>query len=269
MLPAVPITAVRDVELYWERHGEGAPVLMISGTGNDLRTSFPDRHPYNRRFDVLHYDQRGLGRSSLGDHDPDMADFADDAAALVAATDWERCHVVGTSFGGMVAQHLAIRHPELIDRMVLNCTSPGGSLASFPLHELEHLPPEEAMERRLRVFDTRYDPAADDPIPGFGPFLDQYRRAATAVLPQDRRLGLHRQLMARARHDVLDDLGRITAPTLVCAGRYDAIAPLANSEAIAERIPGAQLEVFEGGHGFMLQDRRAHPAGMDFLAHVS
>jgi 3-oxoadipate enol-lactonase len=194
-----------------------------------------------------------------------MADFAADAAALAAALGWERCHVVGTSFGGMVAQHLALRHPQLIDRLVLNCTSPGGALASFPLHELEGLAPDEAIERRLALFDTRYDPAADDPIPGFGPFLEHYRRAATAPLPDDRRLGLHRQLMARARHDVTAELGRIAAPTLVCAGRYDAIAPLPNSEALADGIPGARLEVFDGGHGFMLQDRRAHAVAMDFL----
>ena len=63
-----------------------------------------------------------------------------------------------------------------------------------------------------------------------------------------------------------DRLGEVTAPTLVAAGRYDGIAPPANSEAIASRIPGAQLEVFEGGHAFLAQDRRSLPRVIGFLA---
>jgi 3-oxoadipate enol-lactonase len=73
-------------------------------------------------------------------------------------------------------------------------------------------------------------------------------------------------MMARARHDVVDDLVRISCPTLVCAGRYDAIAPVENSELIVQRLPDAQLQVFDGGHYFMVQDRRAFPAIAAFLS---
>ena len=76
---------------------------------------------------------------------------------------------------------------------------------------------------------------------------------------------MRRQLTARAGHDVVDELGLIHAPTLVCAGRYDDLAPLANSELLAERIPNARLEVFDGGHIFMIQDPTVFPAIASFL----
>jgi 3-oxoadipate enol-lactonase len=78
-------------------------------------------------------------------------------------------------------------------------------------------------------------------------------------------VGLRRQLEARRHHDTYDRLGSLDVPTLVAAGRYDGIAPLANSEALAARIPGAQLAVFEGGHAFMIQDLSCWAVMTDFL----
>jgi len=92
------------------------------------------------------------------------------------------------------------------------------------------------------------------------------RRAHAAERSAEQVRGEREQLLARSRHDVTDRLGRITSPTLVAAGRYDGIAPPANSEAIAARIPGADLRMYEGGHVFITQDRAALPEIMDFLA---
>ena len=74
------------------------------------------------------------------------------------------------------------------------------------------------------------------------------------------------QLEARGGHDVNDRLGRITSPTIVGAGRYDGIAPLANSQAIVSKIAGAELRVYDGGHIFMIQDPTAFPEIIEFLA---
>jgi 3-oxoadipate enol-lactonase len=79
------------------------------------------------------------------------------------------------------------------------------------------------------------------------------------------------QMTARAGHDVVDRLGAISCPTLVGCGRYDGIAPLANSEAIVAGINaahpgGAELRVYEGGHAFFVQDPAAFPEILDFLA---
>lgn len=264
----MPFLDLDGFRMYHECHGDpgGPPVLMISGTGNDLRFSFPDRSPVNQVGNVCHYDQRGLGQTDKPDGPYTMAQYADDAAALIGALGWSRCHVVGTSFGGMVALQLAVRHPGVIDRLVLNCTSPGGDHASYPLHTLGDLPLDEQLDRRMRLTDERYDPAADQPLPDISrPIFDAMVARSSTPPTGDAALGARRQLEARAGHDVNDALGSIAAPTLVCAGRYDQIAPLANAEKLAVEIPDAVLRIFEGGHLFMLQDRSAFPAINRFL----
>ena len=82
----------------------------------------------------------------------------------------------------------------------------------------------------------------------------------------EQRRGEIEQLGARRDHDVWGRLPAISCPTLVAAGRYDGIAPPANSESIASRITGADLRVYEGGHLFFIQDRTAMPDIVDFLA---
>lgn len=253
----MPLAQIDVLDIYYELHGSGPRVLNIGGTAGDLRRTRPDRSPLNRRLEVLSYDQRGHGRSSKPETEYTMADYADDAAALVRTVGWDRCHVVGTSFGGMVALNLAVRHGELIDRIALNCTSAGGRSSSYPLHELGALAADEAFETRMRLFDTRWDPSAAEPIPGLGRFYDELVAASKTTPDPATRDGLERQLRARAEHDVVDDLPAIAHPTLVSAGRYDGLAPVGNSEFLADALPNAALSVFEGGHYFLLQDRTA------------
>lgn len=263
---------VNGIEVYHEVHGtDGAPwVLNIGGSGGDLRRTFPDRSPLNTSFRVVHYDQRGLGRTSRPAADYTMSDYADDAAALIESVagtgDAGRCHVVGTSFGGMVALELAARRPDLVDRLVLLVTSPGGDHASYPLHELEALEPDERLRVRLPLLDTRWDPDAEEPIPDLGAVYDFIVAQANEVIDADVAMGMTRQLEARRFHDVVGRLEDIGRPTLVGCGRFDGIAPVSNSELIADRLPDARLEVFEGGHLVMFQDPRLWPTVTAFLA---
>jgi 3-oxoadipate enol-lactonase len=257
-----------EIDLYHEFHGieDGARVLNISGTGADLRRAFAERSPMNKVFRVLSYDQRGLGQSSRPDGTYTMEQYADDAAALLEDVGWDRCHVTGTSFGGMVALNLAVRHPHLIDRLVLSCTSPGGAHPSHPLHEMGRLEPEAALAQRMLLNDARWDPDADEPIPGLGPFYDVMVEQARRTPSPEELNGLVRQIGARAGHDVEAHLSTITHETLVCAGEYDLMAPMVNSELLAETMPNTRLAVFNGGHFFPLQDRTAYPTMIEFLA---
>ncbi|MDF2900991.1 MAG: alpha/beta hydrolase, partial [Phenylobacterium sp.] len=121
----MPVATVNGLSLHFERAGSGEPLLFISGTGGDLRNK-PNQFdgPLAKAFDMISYDQRGLGRSDKPDQRYSMADYADDAAALMEAQGWDEAHVVGVSFGGMVAQELVLRHPHRVRRLVLACTSP-------------------------------------------------------------------------------------------------------------------------------------------------
>jgi 3-oxoadipate enol-lactonase len=262
----VPRATANGIELYFETAGQGRRLLVISGTGGDLR-----RHPNTldgplpNYFTVLCYDQRGLGQSEKPESVYTMADYADDAAGLLEYVSWPSCAVVGISFGGMVAQELVLRHPGLVDRLVLACTSAGGAGgASYPLHELDELEEEERVGTLLGLLDRRQDADWQRAHP-------QEAAAQRAVLArpaapdEESAAGARRQLEARRHHDTWDRLGEIRVPVLVCGGRYDGVAPPENLENLASRIPGAELSFHEGGHVFLLQDPTAWSAITKFL----
>ncbi len=263
----MPKAQIGAVELYYERAGAGPPLLFISGTGGDLRVK-PNVFdgPLARSFDLLGYDQRGLGRSSKPDADYTMADYADDAAGLLNALGWPSAKVVGVSFGGMVAQEFALRHPGKVERLVLACTSPGGAGgASYPFHEIQHLKGETRAKFLIPISDTRRDDAWAAANPdAYAQFVAMGSADPFAGEP-GREMGARRQLEARAGHDTWDRLHQIACPVLIAAGRHDGIALPATQERMASRIPGAHLRFFDGGHLFMLQDRAALPAITEFL----
>ncbi len=265
----MPFVRVHDLDVYHEVHGAGPHVVLISGTGADLRND-PKRatHPLTERFEVLMYDQRGLGRTSKPDEPYTMTGYADDAAALMDALGWSTAHVVGISFGGMVAQHLALRHPGRVDRLVLACTSSGGAGgASFDIQSVADLSPEDRARAILPIFDTRNDLSTDPPT--YAPMFEEIARYMAAgpvnADDPDSAMGARRQLEARAGHDTWDALPSLECATLVTGGEYDGQAPPDNVRRLAERIPGATVRFFDGGHLFLLQDPTAWPAIVEFL----
>jgi 3-oxoadipate enol-lactonase len=264
----MPMASLGRIELYHERAGSGAPLLYISGTGADLRVK-PNMMdgPLPRAFDVLAYDQRGLGRSAKPDVDYSMADYADDAAALMDFVGWSSARVLGVSFGGMVAQELVLRHPAKVERLVLACTSPGGAGgASYPFHEIPHLKGAERAKHLIPISDTRRDATWQaSNAETFALFVAEASAPDPYAAEPGRAMGARRQLEARAGHDTWDRLGHIACPVLIAAGRHDGIALPQTQERMARRIKGAELQFFEGGHLFMLQDRAALPAITAFL----
>ena len=265
---------VNGIRIFVERRGSGPPLLFLNGSGQTLATVAPLIDVLAGRFEVLAHDQRGLGRTSIPPGPYTMAQYAGDALAVLDDAGWSSCRVLGISFGGMVAQELAVTWPDRVERLALACTSPGGpGGSSYPLHELADLPEEERDARMVAVVDTRFTPEWLAAHPAERAVVDMLARRRLAGegdtdpdRAAERRRGERAQLEARRHHDVLDRLGAIACPTLVACGRYDGIAPPANSEAIVARVPGAELRVYEGGHTFFLQDRAALPEILDFLA---
>jgi 3-oxoadipate enol-lactonase len=261
----VPNVELPGVRLEYEIAGtEGAPrLLSVSGSGSDLRHPFRqhDDPSLSERFEILAYDHRGLGRSAPDDphREPTMADYAADAVALLDHVGWDTCRVLGVSFGGMVAQELAVTAQDRIERLCLACTSPGGAGgSSSPLHTLLDLPPDEAQEQRVLWMDDR---TAGDPA-----LHAQWNEILGALGAHEVTEGERLQLQARSHHDVWDRLPGLRLPVLVAAGRHDGIALPANQEALLRQIPGAEIQWFDGGHPFFLQDPTALPAIADWLA---
>lgn len=263
----MPTARCGDIDVYFERSGDGPRLLFLNGSGATLASSGLLIDLFRSRFDVVAHDQRGLGQTDVPPGPYTMAQYAADAIALIDHVGWETCRVVGVSFGGMVAQEVAVTAPGRVERLALACTSPGGSAgASYPLHELESLAPDERARRAVQLLDTRFDAAWLEAHPEDNALVKMMAGRAAGTKTADQIRGEREQLLARRDHDVGDRLGRITCPTLVAAGRYDGIAPLANSEAIAARVPNAELRVYEGGHAFFAQDRHAIPDIIEFLA---
>jgi 3-oxoadipate enol-lactonase len=261
---------VNGIDVYYEVHGSGERVVLISGTGGDLRSD-PNRAKslLAQNFEVLMFDQRGLGQSGKPDVPYAMADYADDAAALMVALGWDRAHVMGISFGGMVAQQLVLRCPEKVDKLVLACTSSGGDGgASFDLLSVHDLPIDERMAITMPIMDSRNDVSVDPPIlaPWFEVLLPLWKR--NQPLNGDdpnAAMGARRQLEARLGHNVYAQLNQVRARTFVIGGNFDGQAPVANVKALAAAIGGSRMELFDGGHLFLLQDPSAWPAIVKFL----
>jgi len=263
----MPTTHANGIEVYYERSGEGPPLLFVNGSMSTLEHTRPMVQVYAARFDVIAHDQRGLGRTAIPPGPYDMADYARDALEMLDRLGIDRFRMVGTSFGGMVAQEIAVTAPERIERLALLCTSPGGEGgSSYPLHELRELPPEEARALSMKLMDGRFDEAwlATHPLDRL--LTEGMANRATTQEGTEAARGEREQLEARKGHDVWRRLPRIACPTLVAAGRHDGIAPPGNAEAIVSQIDQAELRLYEGGHAFFAQDQTAFPEILDFLA---
>lgn len=262
----MPTERLNGIDLYWEQQGRGPRLLKFNGSGSSIAEGRPIFDLLAGSFDVVLHDQRGLGATEIPPGPYSMAEYAADAIALLDHLGWDSCRVIGISFGGMVAQEFAVTVPERVERLALVCTSPGGAGgSSYPLHELADMDEAERAALGPWLMDTRFTAEWLAEHPGDRALVEAMNGRRQPDPSSDAARGARLQLEARSHHDVWDRLPSLTMPTLVAAGRYDGIAALANAEAMAERIPNAELRVYEGGHAFFAQDPRAFPEIIDFL----
>ncbi len=242
---------VGDIQLDYERSGSGPPLLLIMGmSGTALHWGEPFLAALRQDFDVIAYDHRGVGSSTPLDGQVSIVQMAHDAAGLLDALGISRAHVVGISMGGMIAQELALAHPDLIDTLTLGCTYCGGPGSELTSPETG-MALFEAMQSgdRLRALKTGWEVnvspavAADQDL--YATFLEIAERRAVAVAV------VMAQAQAIAAHDTSARLHELAMPVLVIHGTEDRMLPVANGRLIASLIPGARLEILDGvGHLF-------------------
>ncbi len=263
----MPIFERPELSINYEVTGSGPRVLYFNGSGATLKSAALFIGALAKTCEVLAHDQRGLGETSIPEGPYSMAQYANDAAALLDHVGWETCAVVGMSFGGMVAQEFSVSYPQRVEKLVLLCTSAGGGAgSSYPLHELGSLPVDERAARITTLTDNRFTPEWLASHPDDAAMLRMRNEQAAVPKSKETVKGEVLQLGARIGHDVADRLHLVTAPTFVAAGRFDGIAPVNNSEEIVKRIPDASMSIYEGGHIFTAQDRRAISDIRTFLA---
>lgn len=242
---------IAGTDLYYERRGEGEPLLLIQGLGgNSLHWGEGFLAGLEDGFELILYDHRGAGRSGTLEGELTIADLATDAVALLDALEVDAAHVVGISMGGMVAQEIVLQAPDRVRTLTLGCTFPGGPEATMTDMTVVGMLAEAVLsgdqERTLRVGYEVMIAAAYGAQEGAYELYSELAGQYPAPIPV-----LMAQLSAIMGHDTSRRLPGVEAPTLVIHGTEDRLMDVANGELIASLIPGSRLERLEGsGHMF-------------------
>ncbi|MGW7406436.1 alpha/beta fold hydrolase [Streptomyces sp. NPDC054833] len=200
-------------------------------------------------FDVVAYDHRGVGHSALACESFTVADLADDAAGLLDELGWPRAHVMGVSMGGLVAQELALRHPDRVESLLLGCTHTGG--AGAPAAASEVLASAVVHGDKPATLRNIFRVGVKDPERARPGAWEEYRDAALELPVDSRTTAL--QIGAVALHSTAERLHRINVPTHVVHGDADRLIPADAGEKLAAAIPGADYTVLSAGHFFWLE----------------
>lgn len=249
----MPFFTVPDgTRLYYEELGEGEPLLLVSGQGLDHTFWNGVRDDFAARYRVIVYDNRGTGQSDKPSAPPySISGFAQDAVALLDHLGIARAHVYGHSMGGRISQWLGIEHGKRVGALVLGATTPGnvhGVPRSAEVNALWTTPPANPQEALARFAPLFLSPT----------WIETHLEVVKELfqvppIPAHAR-ALHYQ--ASEGHDSWDLLPTISAPTLVIHGSEDLLNPTANASLLAERIPGAELSLIEGGrHAYLVEFR--------------
>lgn len=241
--------------LFHEVDGEGTPCLVLhGGLGVDHTLYRRTLGPLSPPLQLVYLDHRGNGRSGRPPIDTiTIPQLADDAVALADRLGLDRFVVFGHSYGGFIAQELAMRHPDRTRALLLVCTTPGqlGARESEDESEQGPPPPPELVELMGELPSTDEDLATGmDELLRF--YLHQGDLDEARALTEGTVYSAAAMLSgfeALASWSAVDRLGTIACPTLVVAGRHDLFTSFPQAHRIARRIPGAQVEVLEhSGH---------------------
>jgi len=238
-------------QFHYERGGSGEPLLLIQGmSGTHLSWGEPFKGSLEAGFDVIAFDNRGIGLSAPVDGPFTIAAMAEDTAGLLEALEIETAHVVGISMGGMIAQELALAHPERLRSLTLGCTYCGGPGSQLmPEENLQKLVAGMASGDRDKAIRAGYEVNLSPAFRADEGTYAAFHEMATSVPAAKATIEL--QAQAIFGHDTSGRLGEISAPTLIVHGTEDDVLPFPNGELIASLMPAARFETFEGvGHMF-------------------
>jgi len=273
---------VGDIDLYYEEHGSGDPLLLIMGLGADSMAWLFQTPDFSKKYRTIVFDNRGIGRSSKPPGPYSIHQMADDTAGLLDVLGINLTHVVGVSMGGMIAQELALRHPNRVRGLVLACTypEPDAEVERQREFSIEQFGGKVTAGGEIQIDFSAFDPMSffqhmlptvfnpefiERELPKIMPLLGgalQYGFSFEALLGQ---------VAAVMNHKATDRLQQIKSPTLVITGDADRLIPPANSDLLAKHIRGAKLVKIPGGsHGFNFETPELfNREVLSFLATVS
>ncbi len=265
----MPLALVDGRKVYYESHGptSGVPLVLVMGMGGSCQGWMPLQVPeFSQRFRTLIFDNRGVGESEDPGGPFTTADLADDLAALLRTLGVTRAHVLGAFLGGMAAQQFALRHPDLLGRLVLVGTwaRPDAKrrLLLEKWREMAQTGVSPSIFARERLLWTLQDETLEqrDLIEAMSASFPGEGATASGDL-------LVRQCDACLAHDVLDQLRNIPHRTLVLCGRNDQLTPPKLHRELADELPNARLATLYGAHLVMAEAaQQLNAAVLHFLA---
>ncbi|HEX3722646.1 MAG TPA: alpha/beta hydrolase [Nitrolancea sp.] len=241
----VGFETLNGIRVAYRRAGSGPMLLMLHGIGGGSAQWRPQLDGLADEFTVIAWDTPGYGDSDDPTGDWSMADYADRLAELLERLTPDPVHILGQSWGGVLAQEFYRTHADRVRALILSDTFAGD--AAFPegtrnavlharLTALETMTPAEMAQARLPAL-----------VPNDTP--DAIKQEIEAMLAAIHPAGYRQAAIALHRSDERDVLSTIDVPTLVIAGDRDTVVPLALSQSLASGIRGARLELFrDSGH---------------------
>ncbi len=264
----MPKVRVNDIQMFYEVHGEGFPLMMIMGfTGN---TSWWDPRwieTLSGKFKIIAFDNRGAGRTDISDREYSIKLFADDTAGLMDAMGVPRADVLGLSMGGMIAQELVLNYPEKVKKVVLCSTHCGGAKSVQASEEVQGtltadrsgVSVEEVARMMIPLLFTE-DFLKN--IPGVEELVIEH--ISKNPISNE---AFMRQVSAINKFDTCDRLSQIKTPALILHGKQDIIIPPENGSILEKAIPGARLVSFEDcAHGLLEETEEVLGTILEFLA---
>jgi 3-oxoadipate enol-lactonase len=239
----VPVTITENTSIDYDVQGEGPPLLLVNGLGFGRWGWFKQVPAFSRHFRTITFDIRG--ERNLGNG---VADLVDEVVSLLDHLGVKKTHVLGTSLGGFVAQELALVRPDLVDRLVLVCTSYGGrgpeAMSPGALADMMGIGAFSAESAAKKALEAATGDVYRAEKPEEFEKIVHWRLADSPSA-----VSYYEQAKAGARFDLSGDVGHLTSPTLVIHGSEDRYVPPANARALADAIPGAKLRLLEdAGH---------------------
>ncbi len=245
----MPEASVNGINLSYNVKGNGPPLVLIIGFASARNLWYSAVSAFSKSHRVITFDNRGFGKSEKPPGPYTTRMLADDTLGLMDHLGIKKAHVLGGSLGGMVAQEIAIGHPDRLDKLILSATSAGGPRlhdafaemikASYP--DWDSAKPEDLTPARLQQFMVAMASLSFDGLAKTlsMPLVKLQARRGKIEVPVG-------QLQAMLSHDALDRLASIQAPTLVLTGEKDQLIPSGSAQELAAGIKGARLVVIEG-----------------------
>ncbi|MFX0180419.1 MAG: alpha/beta fold hydrolase [Candidatus Hodarchaeota archaeon] len=257
---------VNGIKICYEIFGKGEPFILLHGFAMYKEFWITQVKGLSDNFKLITLDLRGCGNSSHPKEAFNMETIADDVKYLMDYLKIEKAHLTGHSFGGMVAQHFALKYPNRLDKLILMATFPNlpldkSGLEMYKRSQLENYKAKEkdfskAFYDKMKQRFTRsfYKEMVENPSKEFhGLFstenLIEFEKSKGTSKPQD----ILNQIEAIVKHNTVDKLHKIKNEVLILAGEKDRIVSKIASSVLQDKIPNSILKILEGSHFFPLE----------------